>query len=264
LYGSVWQEQEAIAAKLQQAENFDLQPSAVEFTARDLPQYNSQAEKAFPHLAGMAPAAMSHANVPWDDCPKIAVEVLSTVTLLNGLSTIDFNGVTTTRDIVIYGANPKWASNLCTIGEAVVVNEGKDGKTGDHGVTVMFVGYPPNRTRDTNHFWKEATNFDIESRDTIWLGRMYFDCNDQPVLLTDHDDVIKDPGDQLAADDGSDSDDKPNSSGVVKHVHSQMLSTQPLKKPMLMKLQHWGVLQMFLMQLQQQLRLGQVGSAEFQ
>ena len=48
---------------------------------------------------------------------------------------------------------------------------------------------------------------------------MYFDRKDQPVLLTDYDDVTEYPGDQLAADDGSDSDDEPNSSGVVKrHV----------------------------------------------
>jgi hypothetical protein len=47
-----------LAAKLQEAENFHLQPIAVEFTARDSPQYNSQAETAFPHLAGMARAAM--------------------------------------------------------------------------------------------------------------------------------------------------------------------------------------------------------------
>ena len=36
----------------------------------------------------------------------------------------------TTRDIIIYGENPRWANNLCVIGEAAVVKEGKDGKTG--------------------------------------------------------------------------------------------------------------------------------------
>ena len=55
-----------------------------------------------------------------------------------------------------------------------MVKEGKDGKTGDRGVTVMFVGYSTNRTRDTYRFWKEATNCVIETRDAIWFNRVYF------------------------------------------------------------------------------------------
>ena len=80
----------------------------------------------------------------------------------------------------------------------------------------MFVGYPTNCTCDTYHFLKEATNHVIETRDAIWLDRMYLNRRDQTVLLEEHDDEIVDPGDQIAADDGLDSDDEPNSSGVVK------------------------------------------------
>jgi hypothetical protein len=165
---------EAIAAKLLEPEYFHLQPINMELMPRDSPQYNSQAETAFPYLAGMACAAMSHANIPREICPKITVEILSTVTLLGGLSVVDYHGTLTTRDIIIYGENPRWANNLRVIGEAAVVKEGKDGKTGDRGITVMFVGYTPDRTRDTYRFYNETTNRVIVSCDAIWLNKMYF------------------------------------------------------------------------------------------
>jgi hypothetical protein len=167
-------ENQKLAAKLLEPEYFHLQPINVELTPRDSPQYNSQAETAFPYLAGMARSAMSHANIPREIHLKIAVEILSTITLLDGLSVVDYHDNLTTRDIIIYGENPRWANNLHVIGEAAVVKDGKDGKTGDRGITVMFVGYTPDRTRDTYRFYNETTNRVIVSRDAIWLNKMYF------------------------------------------------------------------------------------------
>ena len=46
------------------------------------------------------------------------------------------------RDVHVYGVKPKWACNLHTWGEAGVVKVGKNAKTGDHGTTMMFMGYP--------------------------------------------------------------------------------------------------------------------------
>jgi hypothetical protein len=121
----------------------------------------------------MARAAMSHANIPREICPKIAVEILSTVTLLDGLSVVDYHGTLTTQDIIIYGENPRWAA---------VVKEGKDGKTGDRGITVMFVGYTLDRTQDTYRFYNKTTNCIIVSRDAIWLNKMYFTPQHHRVL----------------------------------------------------------------------------------
>jgi hypothetical protein len=56
-------ENKKLAAKLLKPDYFHLQPINVELTPRDSPQYNSQAETSFPFLAGMARAAMSHANI---------------------------------------------------------------------------------------------------------------------------------------------------------------------------------------------------------
>jgi hypothetical protein len=69
-----------------------------------------------------------------------------TVTLLDGLSVVNYHGTLTTQDIIIYGENPRWTNNLRVVGEAAVVKEGKDGKTGDRSITVMFVGYTPEHT----------------------------------------------------------------------------------------------------------------------
>jgi hypothetical protein len=104
--------------------------------------------------------------------------------------------------MIIYGENPKWVNNLHVIGEAAVVKEGKDGKSGDRGITMMFVGPALDRTSDTYRFWNETTNRIINSRDAIWLGRLYFSPRSHSVLVEDEE--IADPGDQVAADDGSD------------------------------------------------------------
>jgi hypothetical protein len=208
-------ENQKLAAKLLAPEYFHLQPINTELTPRDSPQYNSLAETAYPYLAGMARAAMAHANIPREVRPKISIEVLMTVTLLDGLTVIPFHGVQATRDMIIYGENPKWASNLHVIGEAAVVKEGKDGKSGDRGITMMFVGPAIDRTSDTYRFWNETTNRIITSRDAMWLGRLYFSPRSSSVLVEDEE--IADPGDQAATDDGSD-DDEPVSTGVVKSV----------------------------------------------
>ena len=48
--------------------------------------------------------------------------------------------------------------NLQTWGEAGVVSEGPNGKSGDHGITMMFIGYPANRESDSVQMWDQTTN----------------------------------------------------------------------------------------------------------
>ena len=40
--------------------------------------------------------------------------------------------------MLMYAKLPKWTSNMRTFGEASVVKEGKDAKTGDRGIEMMF------------------------------------------------------------------------------------------------------------------------------
>jgi uncharacterized protein YnzC (UPF0291/DUF896 family) len=207
-------ENQKLAAKLVAPENFHLQPINTELTPGDSPQYNSLAETAFPYLAGTARTA-GKCQHPSQSSTKDRHRSSQTVTLLDGLSVIPFHSVQATRDMIIYGETPKWANNLHVIGEAAVVKEGKDGKSGDRGITMMFVGYAYDCTSDTYRFWNETTNRVVNSCDAIWLGKLYFSAQSQSVLVEDEE--IVDPGDQVAADEGSD-DDEPAPTGVVKSV----------------------------------------------
>ena len=45
----------------------------------------------------------------------------------------------------VFKSNPSWAVNLQTWGEAGVVAEGPNGKSGDRGIEMMLIGYPANR-----------------------------------------------------------------------------------------------------------------------
>ncbi len=82
---------------------------------------------------------------------------------------------TATRDKYIYNKNPRWASDLRTWGEAGVVKEGKDSKTGSKDIVMMFVGYPANRETDSVRIWNPDKNGVVTSQDVIWLKRMFFE-----------------------------------------------------------------------------------------
>ena len=162
-----------------------------EFTSRDTPQHNNLAELAFPYLAGRARAMMGAAHMPGDSRGKVSLEVLKCATMLDGLRIVEVDGKQMTRDEHIHGKNPKWATNLRTWGEAGVVKEGKDGKTGDKGIAMMFVGYPLNREADSVRMWNQITNGVVTTRDVIWLKRMFFERKEKEELFTLDDDGTK-------------------------------------------------------------------------
>jgi hypothetical protein len=63
------------------------------------------------------------------------------VAQLDGLVMIEINNKYAMQDMYMFGANPKWTRNLCICGEARVETLGNDFKTGEKGVTMMFIGY---------------------------------------------------------------------------------------------------------------------------
>ena len=54
-----------------------------------------------------------------------------------------------TSDEWVLGANPKWVVNLRTFGECGIVKEGKNKKSVDRDIAMMFVGYPANGEEDS-------------------------------------------------------------------------------------------------------------------
>ena len=180
-----------------------LQPIDFEFTSRDTPQHNNLAELSFPNLAGKARAMMGAAYVPDDSRGKVAIEAIKCACMLDGLAVITLGDKTATRDIHMYGQNPKWAVNLRTWGEAGVVKVGKDGKTGDRGKAMMFVGYPTNRESDSVRMWDPDTNRVVTTRDVIYLKRMFYERPDHepPAVPEPQNDDANDEEQQAEEDD---------------------------------------------------------------
>jgi hypothetical protein len=91
--------------------------------------------------------------------------------MLEGLKVVQVGDVIATRDVHVYGSNPAWLRNLMTFGEAGVVKDAKNAKTGNHRTTMMFIGYPENREHDSVRMWNPKTNGISTSRDVIRLKR---------------------------------------------------------------------------------------------
>ena len=151
-------ENHKLAKRAQSVDWKELQPIDFEFTSRDTPQHNNLAELSFPYIAGKSRAMMGAAHVPAKVRGKVAPKAVECACKLDGLRVVTLNGKTATRDVHWYGKNPSWANNLRTWGEAGVVKDGKDGKTGDRGEAMMFVGYPNNRETDSVKMWDPETN----------------------------------------------------------------------------------------------------------
>ena len=79
--------------------------------------------------------------VPEDLRSTVALKTMTCATQLDGLVVVKIKGKLATRDMHLFGANPTWSKKLHVWGEAGIIAEGKDSKTGDRGATMMFVGY---------------------------------------------------------------------------------------------------------------------------
>lgn len=157
-----------------------------EFTARDTPQHNHLAELAFATLGNRGRAIMHKANVPLKWRYRLFPEAFKTVSLLDGLVPVMVNGKLATRFEHWGGSNPQFAKHLRTWGEAgtVKTRDKMTPKLSDRGVQCMFVGYALEHSGDCYRMWDPETNGIHESRDVIWLKRMYFKPTVTPAIET--------------------------------------------------------------------------------
>jgi hypothetical protein len=112
-----------------------------ENTACKTPQQNSLAENAFTVITSKTRAVMNAAQIPKSECFKLWGEAAMIVTALDNLIPVTWNGITKTRYEHAGFEIPKFVKYLRTFGEAGIVKNGKDGKVGDRGITMLFVGY---------------------------------------------------------------------------------------------------------------------------
>jgi hypothetical protein len=152
-------------------------PIDFEYTAARTPQQNSKVEVGFAVIANRGRSLMVAANVSAIIRRVIWNEAFDTATLLDGLMVVTVNGVTKTRYEHFYGALPTFVQYLHTWGEAGV-NKTRSlttPKVNDCGVPCMFVGYAKNHPGDMFRMYNPATGGIHETRDVLWLRRMYYE-----------------------------------------------------------------------------------------
>ena len=150
-------------------------PVEIEYTAKDTPQQNSRAETSFTTMAARARAMMTGANVPMVERYRLFQEAANHATKLDWLAVVKIGGVKKTR-LEHYGMEiPAWSKNLKTWGEAGTVKTGKDGKLGDRGVTMIFVGFANKHGPDVYRMLNPHTRRTTNNRDVIWLNRMFYE-----------------------------------------------------------------------------------------
>jgi hypothetical protein len=132
------------------------------------------AESAFAVLVAKARAMFSAVQVPKEECYKLWGETVVTATALDNLIPVMLNAETKTRYKHAGHDIPMFVKHLRTFGEAGIVKNIKDGKVGDRGITMMFVGYAQDHTGNCYRMYNPVTLGDSETRDIIWMGCMYF------------------------------------------------------------------------------------------
>jgi hypothetical protein len=136
---------------------------------------------------------MARANIPEDIRYKVWTAAFKTATLLDGLLPIEMGGVTASRYLHWCGKNPGFAKHLRTWGEAGTVKTKTDTtpKVKDRGIPCMFVGCALDHPEDTYRMWNPETGGVHQTRDAIWMKRMFYEKKNRPnEIITQHDDII--------------------------------------------------------------------------
>jgi hypothetical protein len=125
---------------LAQSQDWKLE-TIFENTARKTPQQNSYAKLAFMVIAAKTRAVMNVAQIPKSERFKMWSEAAMTVTALDNLIPVTWKGETKTRYEHARFKIPKFVKYLRTFSEAGIVKNKKDGKVGNRGIAMAFVGY---------------------------------------------------------------------------------------------------------------------------
>jgi len=162
-----------------------------EYTGRSTPQRNHLAELGLAVLTKHGVALMVRAHVPMKIRYRVFREAFKTATVLNGLEAVSIDEKVLTRYNHCVGKIPSFAKHLRTWGEAgtVKIKTATTAKLADKVVQCMFIGYATNSGGDVYQMWNPITNRVHNTRNVIWLKRMYFkpqdDANEDEVVVDD-------------------------------------------------------------------------------
>lgn len=165
-----------------------------EFTARDTSQQNNLAEVGFVACANRGRAMMARANVPEIIRHKMWSAAFKTATLLGGLLPTEIGGVIASGCVCWCGQNQGFAKHLRTWGgEAGTVKTNTDTtpKVKDRGIPCMFVGHALQHPDDTYRMWNPETGGVHQTRDVIWMKRMFYEKKNRTnEITTQRDDIV--------------------------------------------------------------------------
>ena len=103
-------------------------------------------------------------------------EIFTTITMLDGLTIMDIDGLKQSRYEHAFKKKPKFVKYLRTIGEAgtVKITTNTTPKLQDRGIHCIFVGYALNHPEGCYQMYDPATHRVRQSRDVVWLHRMFY------------------------------------------------------------------------------------------
>ena len=139
--------------------------SKFKYTATDTQQQNSYAEMGFTALVGMVRSMLNQVNISRAIRYKLCGKVSKTATKLDQRVVIEIDGIKVKKTRVKYyaGMLPLWEKYTRTFGKTGTVRTGKDGKVGDRGVTMMFLGYTEKHEGNSYIMFKPSTGSVLRS-----------------------------------------------------------------------------------------------------
>jgi hypothetical protein len=138
-----------------------------ENTACKTLQKNSYAELAFTVNVAKTRAVMNAAQIPKSKHFELWSEAAKRVTALDNLIPATWKGKTKTQYEHAGHEIPKFVKYSRTFSEAGIVKDKKDGKVGDRGITMLFVGYPDGHAGNRYRMYNPVTSQVCETRDII-------------------------------------------------------------------------------------------------
>jgi hypothetical protein len=159
-----------------------------EFSGPRTPQRNGKVERKFQTFFGRIRAMLNSSGLKDNLRSGVRAECAMTVTFLSNITAIKDKAVCPHQ--LLFVSKPKLPERLRSFGEIGVITTKSDiqGKLSNRGTPCMFMGYSINHAHDVYRMLNIETKKVINSRDIIWLNKVYKDWQIQKTKKMDEDD----------------------------------------------------------------------------
>ena len=146
---------------------------AVKCTGKGTPQRNQLAKLGFAYIASKARAMIVEANLLEEIKYKLCKECFNCAMYLSNLAMVTLNTKTATRYMHFHKQNHVIQA-LKNMGRRWYSVYRKNGKGGNRGIPMVFIGDAKNHAGDCYHMYNLNTGYMTETRDITWLHHMYY------------------------------------------------------------------------------------------